>query len=281
MTVTTTRSDGGSRLPARPRHRPHAARAGCHGLACGCDFQDRDRGPRDRRQPDRHRDVADDRDRPRRRTGPRATRTETPHRGAAAPARRCSPDPGRSLQARAGSSRWRSRCRRSGPATFEATVAGLTDGRLEVKLDVPGFDPDVTADVVVLQPTALLRAGVVDVGAVRALPLRRRGRRRLPAARSPWTRCRSAWVRRSADSWPIAAGREKLQEVRLELRTRGRGDGCVSGKDEEITFWTGRMAGEGEFGGRRRAAAFDGELADPLAADDPPPPQPRRRDGST
>ena len=57
----------------------------------------------------------------------------------------------------------------------------------------------------------------------------------------------------------IATGREKLQEVRLELRTRVEAT-VASGKEEEITLWTGRVAGEGEFGGADHAAAFDGEL---------------------
>ena len=50
-----------------------------------------------------------------------------------------------------------------GPATFEGTVSRLT-WELEVKVDVAGFDANITLDVVVLQPTGLLRAGVIDVG---------------------------------------------------------------------------------------------------------------------
>jgi hypothetical protein len=51
-----------------------------------------------------------------------------------------------------------------GPATFAADVARLT-WQLEVKLDMAGgIDPSAVTDVVVLQPTALLAAGVVNTG---------------------------------------------------------------------------------------------------------------------
>jgi hypothetical protein len=144
-----------------------------------------------------------------------------------------------------------------GPATFEATVAGLT-WRLEVKLDMPGFDPDVTADVVVLQPTALLRAGVVDVAQFALYPSAdvSAGDAAGSIALDPVPLCLGAPF---GGLLSIATGRQKLQEVRLELRSRVEAT-VVSGKEEEITLWTGQIAGEGEFGGADHAAAFDGEL---------------------
>jgi hypothetical protein len=51
-----------------------------------------------------------------------------------------------------------------GPATLEAEVAGLA-WEIELEVDRPGgLDPGLVAPVRVLQPTALLRAGVVHVG---------------------------------------------------------------------------------------------------------------------
>jgi hypothetical protein len=51
----------------------------------------------------------------------------------------------------------------------------------------------------------------------------------------------------------------QLQEVRLELRVKAKAT-VSSGCDEEITMWTGHIAGEGEFGGAEQALAFDGTL---------------------
>jgi hypothetical protein len=57
----------------------------------------------------------------------------------------------------------------------------------------------------------------------------------------------------------IATGRQTLQEVRLELRSRVEAT-VASGKDEQVTMWTGRVAGEGEFGGGNVTIPFEGEL---------------------
>jgi SpoOM protein len=144
-----------------------------------------------------------------------------------------------------------------GPATLEATVSRLT-WRLEVKLDVPGFDPDVTADVVVLQPTALLRAGVVDVAqfALFGSADVDGGDARGSIALDPVPLCIGSAFRGRLS---VSTGRQRLQEVRLELRSRVQAT-VASGRNEEVTIWTGRIAGEGEFGGADAAAAFDGQL---------------------
>ena len=253
MTVTTTRSDGGvafrldldsdTLLPGR--------------VATGCvrSSSGRDRGPRDHRQPDRHRDCG-------RRRKPTATRMATTpdedrdvDRGAAA---RCPSmlgrtgvvccrrepgvlvgDPGAAARAR---------------ATFEATVAGLTVA-VEVKLDVPGFDPDVTADVVVLQPTALLRAGVVDVAQFALFPsadvvndaprLDRPGPgAALPGCAVRGHLCRSRPGAKAPGSAPGAADAGRGDGASRE----GRGDHALDGPD----------GGRGRVRRGRRGAAFDG-----------------------
>ena len=123
-----------------------------------------------------------------------------------------------------------------GPATFEATVSRLT-WRLEVRLDVPGFDPDVSADVVVLQPTALLRAGVVDVAqfALYASADVVGDEATGTIALDPVPLCVDAPF---SGRLSVATGRKRLQEVRLELRMRVKAT-VSSGKSEEVTLWTG------------------------------------------
>jgi hypothetical protein len=144
-----------------------------------------------------------------------------------------------------------------GPATFEATVSRLT-WRLEIKLDIPGFDPDVTADVVVLQPTALLRAGVVDVAefALYASADVVGDDATGTIALDPVPLCVDAPF---SGRLSVATGRQRLQEVRLELRMRVKAT-VSSGKSEEVMLWSGRIAGEGEFGGSEAATAFEGRL---------------------
>jgi hypothetical protein len=144
-----------------------------------------------------------------------------------------------------------------GPATFEGTVSRLT-WRLEVKLDVPGFDPSIELDVVVLQPTALLRAGVIDVGQFALWPsadVASDGARG-SIALDPVPLCIGATF---GGLLSIAGEVAKLQELRLELRQKVRAT-VSSGLSEEITLWASVVAGEGEFGGER-AMAFNGELA--------------------
>jgi hypothetical protein len=147
-----------------------------------------------------------------------------------------------------------------GPATFEATVSRLT-WRLEVKLDVPGFDPSIETDVVVLQPSGLLRAGVIDVAEFALWP-------------SADAASDGAGASIALDPVPLCIGGlfggllsittavTRLQEVRLELRAKVAAT-VSSGLKEEITLWTGRVAGEGEFGGTDKPMQFEGLLAAP------------------
>ena len=145
-----------------------------------------------------------------------------------------------------------------GPATFEATVCRLA-WKLEIKLDVPGFDPSIEVDIVVLQPTGLLRAGVIDVGQFALFPSAEATSdgARAAIALEPVPLCIGAPF---GGLLSISTGPQKLQEVRLELRTKVKAT-VSNGLEEEITLWTGRVAGEGEFGGAERAMAFDGTLA--------------------
>jgi hypothetical protein len=143
-----------------------------------------------------------------------------------------------------------------GPATFDGTVSRL-EWRLEVKLDVPGFDPSIETGVVVLQPTALLMAGVIDVAQFALWPTAdaRSDGATASIALDPVPLCIGAPF---GGLLSIAAEATKLQEVRLELRAKVEAT-VSSGLKEEITLWTGRVAGEGVFGDER-AMAFDGQL---------------------
>ena len=144
-----------------------------------------------------------------------------------------------------------------GPATFEATVSRLT-WRLEVKLDVPGFDPSIETDVVVLQPMGLLKAGVIDVGEFALWPSADAASdgARASIALDPVPLCIGGHF---GGRLSIVTGVTKVQEVRLELRSKVEAT-VSSGLKEEITLWTGRVAGEGEFGGDT-ALPFEGLLA--------------------
>src|SRR5690606_3277050 len=51
----------------------------------------------------------------------------------------------------------------------------------------------------------------------------------------------------------------QLQEIRLELRVNARAT-VSNGKDEEITVWTGRIAGPGHYGPEERVIEFSGTL---------------------
>ena len=141
-----------------------------------------------------------------------------------------------------------------GPATFGGTELRV-DWTVRASLDVPGFDPSVEMAVVVLQPTALLRAGVVTVAEFALYP----------AAEGEADGIRgSIWL----DPSPLcvggpfkgrldleSGGARKVQEVRLELRVRA--ESTVSGgRNETITLWVGQLAGEGEFGGGPKSFPF-------------------------
>jgi hypothetical protein len=146
-----------------------------------------------------------------------------------------------------------------GPATLDATVAAMA-WELELKLDVPnGMDSGLTVDVRVLQPTALLRAGVVRVGqfALYDAADSEAGAVRASVELDPMPLCIGAPFtgRLTIDTGEAM----KLQEVRLELRVKVKAT-VSSGRDEEITAWVGRLAGAGEFGGGSQVIDFRGDV---------------------
>jgi hypothetical protein len=149
-----------------------------------------------------------------------------------------------------------------GPASLDATVARM-DWELEVKLDVPGgFDVRVELPVRVLQPTALLRAGVVRVGqfALWEGADAAHGDLRATVELDPVPLCLGQPFRGRIEL--AIPGSISVQEVRLELRTKVRAT-VSSGLSEELTIWTGRLAGPGELTGTQRL-----EVAETLPAND-------------
>ncbi len=135
-----------------------------------------------------------------------------------------------------------------GPASLSADDAGVT-WSFEATLDVEGgFDSSLEHDVIVAQPTALLRAGAVHVGefalyesvdvsgdgltaAIKLQPM--------PLA------CGEPFAGRVELSLPEPT---TVQEIRAELRFEV--EATVSqGEKEEITGWTGVLAPSGTYEG--------------------------------
>jgi hypothetical protein len=146
-----------------------------------------------------------------------------------------------------------------GPASLEATVSGLS-WDLEVKLDVPnGMDSSIVTTIRVLQPTALLRAGVVRVGQFALFG----------AAEGATDGARGTL---ELDPVPLCVGKaftgrltietdkpQKLQEVRVEVRVKATST-VSNGLEEEITAWAGQVLGEAELPAGTRTIELAGEL---------------------
>jgi Arrestin (or S-antigen), N-terminal domain. len=145
-----------------------------------------------------------------------------------------------------------------GPATFQGTELRV-DWTVEAHLDVPGFDPTIAMPVLVLQPTALLRAGVVTVAEFALYPATDgeadgiRGSIWL----DPSPLCVGAPFKGRLDL-EMGASR-KVQEVRLELRVKAAAT-VAGGRKETITMWVGQLAGEGDFGGGSKSFTFAADL---------------------
>ena len=147
-----------------------------------------------------------------------------------------------------------------GPASLEATVAGLT-WTFEAKLDRPGWpDSRIEAPVRVVQPVALLRAGVVHVGEFALYPEAKAGEQDLTAAITldPVPLCSGAPFQ--GDVILRSAEARKLQELRAEIRVRVEAT-VSSGKDETITAWSAVLIPALEFQGER-VLHFEGHLDD-------------------
>jgi hypothetical protein len=146
-----------------------------------------------------------------------------------------------------------------GPASLDATVSGLS-WEVEVKLDVPnGMDSSIVTPVRVLQPTALLRAGVVRVGQFALFG----------AADSATDGAKGTL---ELDPVPLCVGQpftgrltietdkpQKVQEIRVEVRVKATST-VPSGLEEEITAWAGQVLGESELPAGTRTIELAGEL---------------------
>jgi hypothetical protein len=147
-----------------------------------------------------------------------------------------------------------------GPASLEATVAGLR-WTFEAKLDRPGRpDSRIEVPVRVVQPVALLRAGVVHVGEFALYPAADAGRDDLTAAITldPLPLCSGAPFHGSVILRSAAA--RKLQEIRAEIRVQVEAT-VASGKDETITAWAAVLVPGAEVQGER-TIQFEGVLSD-------------------
>jgi hypothetical protein len=145
-----------------------------------------------------------------------------------------------------------------GPATFDGTELAV-GWVVEANLDVPGFDPKVTMPVLVLQPTALLRAGVVTVAEFALYPAAEgeAGDIRGSIWLDPSPLCIGAPFKGRLD---LESGAPRsVQEVRLELRVHAKAT-VGGGRSETITMWVGQLASEGEFGGGAQALPFASTL---------------------
>ena len=146
-----------------------------------------------------------------------------------------------------------------GPATLEATVSRLT-WDLEIKLDRPNdVDSSIVVPVRVLQPTALLRAGVVDVA---EFALYEAADSATDVARGtveikPMPICVGAPF--DGHLTIETSGQLDLQEVRAEIRVQVKAT-VAGGQDEELTLWTGQIVGPGPFGGASQVLAFRGDV---------------------
>jgi hypothetical protein len=139
-----------------------------------------------------------------------------------------------------------------GPATLEGTVSGLT-WEVEIEINRPrGFDPGLVVPVRVLQPTALLRAGVVHVGAFALYEAADSAVGEASASLSlkPMPICIGAPVDGLLE---IEMNRAlDLQEIRLEIRVAIEAT-VSSGCSEEITLLVAPLAGPG----RLEAGTYD------------------------
>lgn len=146
-----------------------------------------------------------------------------------------------------------------GPASLEAEVSRMS-WELEVKIDVGGgFDPSITIPVHVLQPTALLRAGVVHVGefALYEAAESLAGQARATVQIEPMPIC----LGQAIDGTLTIQTTSPLhvQEVRLELRVKVEAT-VHGGEQEELTVWVGRLAAEGPFGGESQSLPFQADI---------------------
>ena len=131
---------------------------------------------------------------------------------------------------------------------------------VEAKLDRPGFDSRIEAPVRILQPVALLRAGVVHVGAFALYPEADAAVDDLTAAIElvPLPLCAGSPFRGQVTL--RAAHPRRLQEIRAEIRVHVRAT-VASGKSETLMPWSAVLVPAAEVDGEHRLA-FEGTLQD-------------------
>ena len=135
-----------------------------------------------------------------------------------------------------------------GPASLEAAAAGLS-WDLEAKLDIDdGFDSALDVNVVVAQPTALLRAGSVRVGQFalyEGVDVASDGIAGTIHLEPMPLISGEQFVGRVVLNLP---GATKVQEIRAEVRVNV--EATVSGGESEtITAWSGVLAPAGSYEG--------------------------------
>jgi hypothetical protein len=146
-----------------------------------------------------------------------------------------------------------------GPATLQATVAGV-EWILEAKVDVPnGFDSSLEVPVRIHQPTALLRAGVVRVAqfALWEAASGGGGHAQGELELQPMPLCLGGPFEGEL-RFSLAKG-VALQEVRLEIRVKVEAT-VSSGKDETIEVWRGQLLGPGRVEAGDRVLPIAGTL---------------------
>jgi hypothetical protein len=131
---------------------------------------------------------------------------------------------------------------------------------LEIKLDQPGWvDSAIVVPVRVLQPTALLRAGVVHVGQFALYPAAdaETGGARASIELDQMPLCLGAPF---TGALTITTDRSlSLQEVRLEVRVHVEST-VRSGKEEDLTVFVGQLAGQGELAAGTEVMPFRAAL---------------------
>ena len=135
-----------------------------------------------------------------------------------------------------------------GPASLEADDAGL-DWTVEAKLDIEGgFDSRIERPVVVVQPTALLRAGAVNVGEFglyESADVATDGVTGTIALKPIPLVCGLPFSGRVELN---ASGSARLQEIRAELRVAVKAT-VSDGESETVTAWARQLAPDLELSG--------------------------------
>ncbi|NJD27328.1 MAG: hypothetical protein FIA92_03425 [Chloroflexi bacterium] len=135
-----------------------------------------------------------------------------------------------------------------GPASLLAEVARL-EWRVEAKFDIEGgLDSSIEADVVVAQPSALIRAGAVHVGQFALFEGAEAASDDIAASISLEPAPLVCGAPFHGSLAIRAPGSRRLQEIRAELRLAVEAT-VQAGEREEITGWTGRLSDATELAG--------------------------------